>query len=208
MAVKTEDTSDPGSFPTTRRHTLKFMAESAAATLGFPILIQAAQAIPDAAHTPARQTPAASYVLKYFDTQQTRTLEALSEVIIPADDHSAGAAAAKVYEYIDEIVFSSPDHVKEEWTGGLAAMDRMAMGQYGQEFAKCSKPQQAALMESISRNEDQPATPEEKFFVLLKTTTIDGYYTSTVGIHQDLEYQGNTMVLEFPGCTHAEHRNG
>src|SRR5579863_9328108 len=122
MAMKTEDTSEPGSFPTTRRHTLKFMAESAAATLGFPILIQAAaQAIPDAAHTPARQTPAAAYVLKYFDTQQARTLEALSEAIIPADDHSAGAAAAKVYEYIDEIVLSSPDHVKKEWTDGLAA---------------------------------------------------------------------------------------
>jgi hypothetical protein len=207
--MKAEDASDTGSFPTTRRHTLKVVAGSAAATLGFPILTQAmSQAISDAARAQARQTPAASYVLKYFDSLQARTIEALSEVIIPADDHSAGAAAAKVYEYIDEIVSSSPNDVKKEWTEGLAGMDRLAMGQYGQEYAKCSKPQQAALMDSISRNEDQPATPEEKFFVVLKTTTIDGYYTSTIGIHQDLEYQGNTMVLEFPGCTHPEHGNG
>jgi hypothetical protein len=198
-----KDTSDTGSIPTTRRHTLKVMAESAAATLGFPILIQA-----QAAREQARQQSAASYVLKYFDSRQARTIEALSEVIIPADDHSPGAAAAKVYEYIDEIVFSSPSDVKKEWTEGLAGMDRLAMVQYGQEYAKCSKPQQTALMDSISRNEDQPAKPEEKFFVALKTTTIDGYYTSTVGIHQDLEYQGNTMVLEFPGCTHSEHGNG
>ena len=32
--------------------------------------------------------PRRPYVLKYFDSQQARTVEALSEVIIPADDHS------------------------------------------------------------------------------------------------------------------------
>ena len=138
---------------------------------------------------------------KYFTTLQARTIEALSEVIIPADDHSpAGAAAAKVYECIDEIVFSSPDDVKKLWTEGLAGMDLLAIGEFGQEYAKCSTAQQVELMERISRNEEQPATPEEKFFVVLKTATIDGYYTSSIGIHQDLEYQGNTMVLEFPGC--------
>ena len=174
------------------------MAGSAAAKLSFPILIQAApQAISQAAH-----------VLKYFNTLQARTIEALSEVIIPADDHSAGASAAKVYQYIDEIVFSSSDDVKKLWTEGLAGIDRLAMSQYGQEYVKCAGEQQTALMERISRNEDQPATPEEKFFVVLKTATIDGYYTSSIGIHQDLEYQGNTMMSEFPGCTHPEHRDG
>ncbi len=36
--------------------------------------------------------------------------------------------------------------------------------------------------------------------------TVDGYYTSKIGIHQDLEYKGNTAISEFPGCTHAEHQ--
>jgi hypothetical protein len=207
--MKGKDTSDLGSSPTTRRRTLKVMVGSAAATLGFPIVIQAAaQATSHAAHALALQKPAASYVLKYFNALQARTVEALSEVIIPADDHSPGAAAAKVYEYIDEIVSSSPDDAKKLWTEGLAGMDRLAMGQYGQEYAKCSESQQAALMVSISRNEDQPGTPEEKFFVVLKNATIDGYYTSSIGIHRDLEYQGNTMLLEFPGCAHKEHGNG
>lgn len=199
--MKAEDTSDAGCLPTTRRQTLKVIAGSAAATLGLPILSGAAPA-------QVRQNPAAPYVLKFFDAQQARIIDALSEVIIPSDDHSAGAAAAKVYEFIDEIVSSSPDDVKKLWTDGLAGVDRLAMGQFGQGFSKCSKLQQAALMESVSRNEDQPATPEEKFFVLLKAATVDGYYTSTIGIHQDLEYQGNTMVLKFPGCTHPEHGHG
>jgi gluconate 2-dehydrogenase gamma chain len=201
--------TDRGSSPTTRRHTLKVMAGSAAAALGFPTLIEAApQATSHAAHAQAPQTPAASYVLKYFNTLQARTIEALAEVIIPSDDHSPGAAVAKVYEFIDEIVSSSSDDVKKLWTEGLAGMDRLAVRQFGQEYVNCGAPQQAALMEGISRNEDQPATPEEKFFVVLKRATIDGYYTSAIGIHQDLEYQGNKMVLEFPGCTHPEHGNG
>jgi len=207
--MKAQERSDTSYFPTTRRHTLKLMAESAAATLGLPIVIQAApQAISHAAHAQAHQMPTAPYVLKYFTALQARTIEALSEVIIPADDHSAGAAAAKVYECIDEIVYSSPADVKKVWTEGLAGMDRLAIGEFGHEYAKCSTAQQVELTERISRNEDQPATPEEKFFVVLKTATIDGYYTSSIGIHQDLEYQGNTMVLEFPGCQHPEHANG
>src|SRR2546430_1522192 len=92
--MKAKHTSDLGSFPTTRRHTLKVIAGSTAAALGFPILIQSApQAIARPAHAQAHQTPAAPYVLKYFTALQARTIEALSEVIIPADDHSAGAAA-------------------------------------------------------------------------------------------------------------------
>jgi len=41
--------------------------------------------------------------------------------------------------------------------------------------------------------------------VELKRATIDGYYTSVIGIHQDLEYQGNQMVHDFKGCHHEEH---
>ncbi len=36
--------------------------------------------------------------------------------------------------------------------------------------------------------------------------TIDGYYTSAIGIHKELEYKGNTALAEFPGCTHPEHQ--
>jgi hypothetical protein len=35
---------------------------------------------------------------------------------------------------------------------------------------------------------------------MAKTATILGYYTSEIGIHQDLHYQGNKMLPEFVGC--------
>jgi hypothetical protein len=97
-------TANIASLATTRRQTLKMIAGSTASAVGFPILIDAApQAVPHAAHMQAQEATVVPYVLKYFSPQQAQTIEALSEVILPTDDHSPGAKAAKVYEYIDEI---------------------------------------------------------------------------------------------------------
>ena len=63
-----------------------------------------------------------------------------------------------------------------------------------------------ATVEKLAVNEDHPGRLEERFFVALKKATVEGYYTSAVGIHQELEYKGNTALLEFPGCTHPEHK--
>ena len=43
-------------------------------------------------------------------------------------------------------------------------------------------------------------TPLEAFFVTAKQATIHGYYTSEIGIHQELQYKGNKMLPEFVGC--------
>lgn len=178
-----------------------------AATLGLPAVVNAApQTVSHAAHAQAQD--AGPYVLKHFTAEQAQTIDALAEIIIPADDHSPGAKAAKVHEYIDGVVSFSPDAVKKLWADGLSAMDRMAHEACGQEYARCPGPQQAALMEKICRNEEHPSTLEEKFFGALKAATIDAYYTSSIGIHDDLKYQGNTVVAEFPGCAHDEHKKG
>jgi len=201
--MQDKDTYSTHSSATTRRETLKMITGSAAAALGLPIEIGAA---PQAAHHHTQRAVPVPYVLKHFSAQQAQTIDALSEVIIPSDDHSPGAKTAKVYEYVDEIVSSSPDSVKTLWKEGLAAIDRLSHNEYGQEYTKCTTPQQITIMEKIGRNEEQPITLEEKFFGALKAATIDGYYTSKVGIHQDLEYEGNTVVIDFPGCTHGEHK--
>jgi len=205
--MERKQSPDIRSSETTRRRTLRMLAGSAAA-LGFPIIVDAApQTVTHAAHAPAQGAHTGPYVLKQFTAEQAQAIDALAEVIIPADDHSPGAKAAKVHEYIDEVVSSSPDTVKKLWADGLTAMDRMAREAYGQAYGRCTGAEQTALMEKISGNEEHPSTPEEKFFVLLKDAAIDGYYTSRIGIHEDLDYQGNSAVTEFPGCAHDEHRN-
>src|SRR5205085_9014173 len=117
--MEDSDTNNTRSSATTRRETLKIITGSAAAALGFPIEIGA---VPQAGHHQIQRAVPVPYVLKHFSTQQAQTIDALSEVIIPADDHSPGAKAAKVYEYVDEIVSSSADAVKTLWMDGLAAI--------------------------------------------------------------------------------------
>jgi hypothetical protein len=58
----------------------------------------------------------------------------------------------------------------------------------------------------MAAHEDKPTNDAERFFVLLKSMTISGYYTSSVGIHREVQYKGNTALPEYPGCTHPEHR--
>ncbi len=44
-----------------------------------------------------------------------------------------------------------------------------------------------------------------RFFRLVKNLTADGYYTSRVGLVQELGYTGNTVMARFPGCAVPEH---
>jgi hypothetical protein len=45
----------------------------------------------------------------------------------------------------------------------------------------------------MARAESNPGTPEERFFGELKRQTVQAYYTSKIGIHQDQEYKGNVV---------------
>jgi hypothetical protein len=44
-----------------------------------------------------------------------------------------------------------------------------------------------------------------RFFRLIKNLTADGYYTSRVGLLQELGYTGNTSLARFPACSVPEH---
>jgi len=137
---------------------------------------------------------------KALTAAQFNTLEALVEMIIPADDRSPGARAARVADYIDLALSESEPDEALQWIGGLAALDAEANARGGKPFAALSAAQADAILQAISRNERAPRTPLEQFFVMTKQATIRGYYTSEVGIHQELRYQGNKFLREFVGC--------
>jgi hypothetical protein len=144
-------------------------------------------------------------VAKFFNPQEMDTISAISDLIIPTDEHSKGARAAGVSGFIDLMVSESPNETKALWREGLAAVDRMSERQFSATFIRASQEQQISLLKTISRNERRPKTIEERFFVAIKSLTVDAYYTSAIGIHQDLRYKGNAILKEFVGCTHAEH---
>ncbi len=131
-----------------------------------------------------------SYKLLFFTKEENLLLDKLTEMIIPADEHSPGAHAAKVSLFADLMVATSSEDTKKEWRNRLRLMK--------EEAARTSL--EAALAKS-AKHEDNPQSDLERFFKTLKGMTVNGYYTSAIGIHQDLQYQGNTYLASFPGCT-------
>jgi Gluconate 2-dehydrogenase subunit 3 len=130
------------------------------------------------------------YQLRFFTQEENLLLDKLTEMIIPADEHSPGAHAAKVSLFADLMVATSSDAVKTGWRNGLKLMQ--------EESARSSL--EAALVKS-AEHEGDPQTDLERFFKSLKEMTVNGYYTSSIGIHEDMQYQGNTYLASFPGCT-------
>jgi hypothetical protein len=61
-------------------------------------------------------------------------------------------------------------------------------------------PQVDTLLGDVGRHAGSSRTPLETFFWNTKQATIHGYYTSAIGIHQELRYKGNKVLLEFVGC--------
>jgi hypothetical protein len=137
---------------------------------------------------------------KVLSPSQFTTLETLVEAIIPADDRSPGAKQARVADYIDLLLSESEPEWTLQWMGGLAALDAESTKRFNSPFARLNATQIDAILRDASRNEREPKTPLEEFFVVSKEATIRGYYTSEIGIHQELKYQGNKFLREFVGC--------
>lgn len=66
------------------------------------------------------------------------------------------------------------------------------------EQPKLQPPQVDSLLGDVRQPRERPAL--EAFFADTKQATIHGYYTSEIGIKQDLRYKGNTLLGEFVGC--------
>ncbi|MBV8549839.1 MAG: gluconate 2-dehydrogenase subunit 3 family protein [Acidobacteriaceae bacterium] len=136
----------------------------------------------------------------FFTKDEFAMLDTLTELIIPTDDHSPGAHAAGVAPFIDKTVAEAflPED-KTSWRNGLAAVNEISQTMFSKSFSQASHEQQIELLKKISQNEKEPKTEPEKFFGQLKETTAFVYYTTSIGIHQDIEYKGNVILEQFVG---------
>jgi hypothetical protein len=192
-------TNDPIDLRQDRRQWLKTSATVLGATL-LPLPTVAAetpqaQTAPD--FVPAEPKPAA----RFFTTAQHALVDELSETIIPADTHSGGAKAAKVADYIDQTLRESFDDSQEAlWREGLRLVDIMSQHYNGKSFVNASPEERIAVLTVLSDNDRMTDLPEVRFFIELKRLTVRGYYTSKIGIHDELEYKGNRILQEYVGC--------
>jgi len=171
-----------------RREVLKI---TAGAALSVPLLQTGAAAAP------------AAVAPRFFTKEELALVDELAEMIIPVDVHSPGARAAKVAAFIDgrlaEAVLPADLEAQKRWRDGLARVDALAREMHGGGFLAGTPEQRVAVLTRMSVNESAPKAAEELFFRELKGRTIHAYYTSKIGIHDEMEYKGNTLQANYAG---------
>ena len=193
--------NDPVDLRQDRRQWLKTSATALGASLlPLPVVSEEseAQTAPDAK---SRSRAAGIPFARFFTPAQHALVEELSETIIPADGHSGGAKAAKVADYMDQTLRESFDDARKTlWREGLRLVDIMSRHYNGKTFVNATPEQRIALLTVLSDNVRMTDLPEVRFFIELKRMTVTGYYTSKIGIHDELEYKGNRLLKEYVGC--------
>ena len=200
-----KDNTDQG-----RREALKTIVMGAGGLTTLPILGQAEPAQASQT-TPGGDAvePGAGWKPLFFDEHQNETLVTLTDLIIPATD-TPGAKAALVNRYLDLLYNEEEPETQMELIEGIAWLDGRSLSQHGKPFVRLAEEQQIAMLEPLA--DPTNSNPEDlrgvEFFQLIKELTIFGYYTSKIGLDQELQYGGDTYNPSFPGaCTHPEHQS-
>jgi hypothetical protein len=151
----------------------------------------------------ARAAAGGMYSPKAFSAHGYKTLERMTDLIIPVENGAPGAVAADAAAWID-LMASENEQLKGIFTKGLAWIDT-AMVQRGQkDFVSAPPAQQTELLDLIAyrRNQTPELAPGIDFFSWARRMTVDAFYTSPIGI-KDIDYRGNTPLTSYPAPTEA-----
>ena len=138
---------------------------------------------------------------KYFKPEQMEMLGVIAGLIIPATD-TPSAKDAGVASYIDLVVSGNPN-LQRTFSEGLPWIEKQTTGR---KFIALTENEQLAILEPLCEAVDQSRinTAGERWFRAMKSLVADGYYTSRVGMVDELGYKGGSVLSSYPECLH-EH---
>jgi hypothetical protein len=138
-----------------------------------------------------------------MNAAQRQLAASLSDLIIPADEHSPSASAVGVVEFIDEWIsapYPKQREDRETVLSGFAWLDGQARHRFEQPFAKLKEAQQRTICDRIcdlSRAPTDLRVPAQ-FFATYRNLTAGGFYTTLAG-RKDVQYIGNVALAHFDG---------
>ena len=142
----------------------------------------------------------APYKPTFFTAHEWATVNVLVDIIIPKDERSGSATDAGVPVFMDFMMRDQPAR-QTAMRGGLRWIDAQCEKRYDKRFLECADAERTAVLDDIAW--PQKATPEFQhgvtFFNSFRDLTASGFWSSKMGV-MDLEYTGNTMMPEWPGC--------
>jgi hypothetical protein len=129
-------------------------------------------------HTHPTPVPATLPPPSYFNEAELRLIAYIADLIIPRTT-TPGAADAGVPAYIDYVCSRN---------------------------AELGRTIRSGLAEGITEHSlVEMERAGSAWFIAFKNVTADGYFTSKPGLVDELGYQGNAVLAEFPTCEIPEH---
>ncbi len=106
----------------------------------------------------------------FLSEEQARTLAAICDQIIPADEFSS-ASQAGLLTYIDRQLIRHYRRHQDEYVAGLEQAQRMSRQRFGKDLASLTQRQQLDIVTDLSQQ-------NRSFFELVRSHTLEGYYGS------------------------------
>ena len=105
------------------------------------------------------------------------------------------------------VLNEAPPADRDTFLRGLAWIDERTRALSGNDFVRATAADQTALLTRLSEegNPSGEAPLGVEFFQAINSMTINGYYTTQIGLRQELGDDGRLFHAEFAGCTHSEH---
>jgi gluconate 2-dehydrogenase gamma chain len=167
-----------------RRHLLKLLGATAAFAGWSPLELEALM-------TPGGTEKAGR---AFFTEAQREAVAAFSDLIIPSTD-TPGAVEAGGVEYIELMVsewYNAEE--RERFMRGLAHLDEHSEAMAGVRFAFAGVERQTAMLEGMEAEGrslmDSDPEASQSFFHQARGLVMHGYYTSEIGMKEELMFVG------------------
>ncbi len=141
---------------------------------------------------------------RFLNEPDFRAISRIADLIIP-ETNTPAASGAGVPQYIDLVIAQNVEQ-QQLVADGLRWLDAEAGHHGGKKFVDLLADAQMAILEPLCQAADtgNSIARNVQFFALIKKLTADGYYTSRIGLIDELGYKGNAVLNSFDGCVH-EH---
>ena len=191
-----------------RRRALTQLVAGAVGAASMPLWVESlcAQARAEAQAAQAAVT-ASTWTPSVLTPRQNEAVIALTELIIPATD-TPGAKVALVNRFIDHVLATADAKERSEFIRGLTWLDDRCRARVGKDVAGATAVELTDVLTPLAVEGTGAAAdgPGLAFFRAIKSMTITGYYTTEIGLRQELGDDGRMMLGTFEGCTHPEHQ--
>jgi hypothetical protein len=192
--------------PVNRRQALK--------SLGVAALVSSSELFSLARQARAQLDGEDRHIFRSLDPEQNELVTVVSELILPETD-TPGAKAARVNEFVDVMLTNWFDESERSaFYRGLRQMDDRARAAHGERFVGCTNAAQVEILTELERealetaedlestrgaaqSSDSPAS--QPFFNVMKWLTLHGYFTSEIGMEQELHHV--VFPGSYEGCT-------